>query len=254
MPSVGLAADLDSEIREQAGVTTPVEFGSGWYLRGDIGTYHGSGTLDYAAGGSNDMTQQHLGDDLSFNLGFGHIFNDRFRADVTVSHTPGFNHYAISPLTPCGGGFTGDCLTESWGTIDVTSVQANAYVTLGEWNRIRPYAGAGVGLASVSWDNFGYFDYCQLDPGEDCAFATHSGGAGVEVWQSGAATTGHDRSYLFVGSIMLGADYRVSDRVTVDVGYKYSRAADIGFDSGEAVEIGALNLHEVRMGLRYEIW
>ena len=30
------AADLETEVLQQAGVT-PVEFGSGWYLRGDVG-------------------------------------------------------------------------------------------------------------------------------------------------------------------------------------------------------------------------
>ena len=251
--SPALAADLDAEIMENAGVTR-VEYGSGWYLRGDIGTYFGDGKVGFSSGGSLDLADQHLGADISYSVGFGHIFNDRFRADLTLSRLPGFNYYGISPLVPYGGGYSGDCLSEETAHVDVTSLQANAYLTMGEWNRLKPYLGMGLGVASASWSKYERDDYCLLDPGEDCALATHSGGAGVEVWQTGAPTTSHEKSLLLVGSIIAGVDYRLSDSLSVDMGYKYSRTADIGLGGSDFSKIRSLNLHEVRIGLRYEIW
>ena len=251
--TLALAADLDAEIMDNAGVTR-VEYGSGWYLRGDIGTFMGDGQVDFSTGGSADLAHQYAGADLSYGVGFGHIFNDRFRADLTLSRTPGFNFYGISPIVPCGGGFTGDCLSEESAQIDVTALQANAYLSLKEWNHLRPYVGLGLGVASASWNKYERDDYCVLDPGEDCALATHSGGPGTEIWQTGAPTTSHEKSLLLVGSIMAGFDYRLSDSLSVDMGYKYSRTADIGLGGSDFSKIRSLNLHEVRIGLRYEIW
>ncbi len=254
-PSLASSADLDNEVRKEAGIT-PVEYASGWYLRGDIGTYHGAGTVGFALGGNQEFVDAPFFDNVAIDVGVGYIFNDNLRADFTISHFGDFLLGGLSDLGGCGAGYTGECLHNTSATADVTDFSLNGYWSLGSWSGVTPYLGSGVGLALVRWGDYDSQLYCVLDPGETCAGATHSGGPGREILPAGAEITNHFRSTAVSFSLMAGADYRLTDSLTLDFGYRFTRLIDVGLNDGgtDVGEINDLNVHQISAGLRYEIW
>ena len=249
-----VAADLDAEIAREAGIQT-VEFGSGWYLRGDIGTLHGAGETFFPGGGTTSLYGPAFGETVSLNAGIGYIFNDHFRMDVTLSNADGFAFDGVSSPSACGSIYTGECYYESEGSVSFMKLEANAYVNLGAHGAIRPYVGAGAGLARVTWDDYSSRLFCVLDPGEDCSIAAHSGGPGQEVWYSVTPTTSRNSSMIATVALMAGFDYRLSEKWVADFGYKYTHGFDVGWNTGDhEAEIDNVDMHEFRVGLRYEIW
>lgn len=139
------AADLDQVLLKapELPMTKPVEVGTGWYLRGDLGysldTSSGSGSFD--SGG--------IDSDWSGSAGFGYHFNDFLRSDLTVEYAKG--SFSGSSAAPCGGAAVGGCSIDdrfkSWGFM------LNGYVDLGTYAGFTPYAGGGVGYMNVSYQD-----------------------------------------------------------------------------------------------------
>lgn len=252
-PALANAADIDPAYIEDSGGTL-VEYGSGWYLRGDIGTFHASGTGGYGVGGSGDFSGVSLFEDVSLSGGFGWIFNNNLRGDLTVSHFTGMDFSGQSDFYACGLPFLGECRTADTANVTSTAFQANAYYSPFAAGGFTPYFGGGAGLARVNFDRT-VVTRCRLDPGEDCPIAVHSGGGGQELWTATTATSASNVSTMLVLSAMAGLDYRLNDRWTVDLGYKFTTHRDVGFGSNATVPTAsALNIHELRVGMRYEIW
>ncbi len=248
------AADLDAEIAQEAGVT-PVEYGSGWYLRGDVGIFHGTGNTSYPNGGTASLNGVDFFQEASWQAGIGYVFNDMFRADVTIANHSGFDHYGFSDAAPCEAPYTGDCLYEESANLSATSFQANGYVNLGQHGAFKPYLGGGLGLTRVTWNNYSGREYCELDPGEDCATASHSGGPGVEVYAQDPATSGRGETLMMNYSLMAGLDYKLDNNWIVDLGYKFTQFRDIGLNSVDRLgTLDSTSIHEIKVGLRYEIW
>jgi len=240
-----LAADLyEPPVEEAPPVIRDVQYG-GWYIRGDLG-YHksdfrGADYITYGAEncgpcgeavpvpGSKSFDSGSLKGALSVGGGVGYKVNRYFRTDLTA------DYWAKSKFT----GQTSDGTETSVDTSNFSALLllANAYVDLGTWNRITPYVGAGIGGAHVKWD-----DLHNSFPGVD---DRHGGGKG---WR-------------FAYALMAGASYCLTDKLDLDVGYRFSHinggkmfsyadssaggpGAGPGFDRG-------INTHEVRGGLRY---
>ena len=124
LPQAG-AADLDGALlaAPELPVTRPVEVGTGWYLRGDLGYAFDTGGSDFNS-------------DWSGSAGFGYHFTDYARADVTLEYNK--------------GSFAGT------GTQDFRSYggMVNAYVDLGTFAGFTPYLGGGVGYVDVDWHDY----------------------------------------------------------------------------------------------------
>jgi len=241
-----LAADLYEPPIEQAPpVAQDVQYG-GWYIRGDAG-YHKSdfrgadyityGAVNNCCGvavpvpGTKSFDFGKLKGAFSAGGGVGYKINRYFRTDLTL------DYWAKSKFT----GQTSDATTVSVDTSNFSALLllANAYVDLGTWNRITPYVGAGIGGAHVKWD-----DLHNSFPGVD---DRHNGG----------------KEWRFAYALMAGASYCLTDKLDLDVGYRFSHinggkmfsyadssaggpGAGPGFDRG-------MNTHEVRGGLRYSL-
>lgn len=247
------SADMDP-VYADVPETTPVEYGSGWYLRGDIGTFHAAGTGSYGVGGSGDIGGISLFEDVSPSVGAGYIFNDNLRGDISVTQYSGMAFNGSSNYYACDFPFDGECGTADTAALTSTSIQASAYYSVGSWGSLRPYVGGGAGLARVTFERT-VLDRCRLGVGEDCPIATHSGGPGTELWVGTTTREVESNSTLLSLSAMVGADYRISDRWLMDLGYKFTTHYDVGFGSDEtAPTASGINIHEVKVGLRYEIW
>ncbi len=252
-PLSAVAADLDGGYI-QGGETTPVEFGSGWYLRGDIGTPHVSGSGSYGVGGTADIGGSALFENVSPSVGVGYIFNERLRGDITLTQFSGMNFEGTSSYYACDFPFDGECGTADTADVTSTTIQANAYYSMGSVGSFRPYVGAGAGLAQVNFERT-VLDRCRLDVGEDCPIATHSGGLLTEEWVGTSTREVESNTTQVSLSAMAGVDYRISDRWIVDMGYKYTTHYDVSFGSdATAPTASGINIHELKVGLRYEIW
>lgn len=229
-----LAADLDPPIyADQAPEYTPVEVGSGWYLRGDVG-YQFEGAYDDERSldrdyrlGSVDLDQSE--DYFTGSLGFGYHFTDYLRADVNGGYIPG--NEADIGYDDGGNRAEGELSNDAWYGM------ANVYVDLGTIAGFTPYVGAGAGVLANKWEWKGDYDLDGDDPHRD---------------------GGSDRGTAFAYALNAGVAYRVADNFSVDLGYQYVASPDAEYvdvtdpESFESRE--GLDFHQVRLGLRYDLW
>ncbi|RUT98803.1 porin family protein [Mesorhizobium sp. USDA-HM6] len=214
----------------------PVDVG-GWYIRGDI-DYHWSRFrgADYITYGAAPQTQGSFASGklkgaFSAGAGVGYQVNQYFRTDLTADWM-GKSNFRGSTVGFCGGGVP--CVSTDTSSYSALLLLANAYVDIGTWHGVTPYVGAGIGGAWVKWDTLHNSDL-------DGDFF-HQGGKG---WR-------------FAYALMAGASYCLTDRVKLDVGYRYShinggKMFEYASDSnvGPGYDRG-INVHEVRGGLRYQ--
>jgi opacity protein-like surface antigen len=269
LPAAGaLAADYDPPIViEDAAEYVPVELGSGWYLRGDVGyafstsapgnfTYrtYDATTANYA---DNVFTTGRLRTDFGVGVGFGYRFTDWIRADATVdwfrarfNGTTTSGAPCVDPLVdPAYAGTT--CRSEDSGRAKALSFMANGYVDLGTYVGLTPYVGAGVGMTYLQWEQFTGNNYCvgATCPAGLVSTSTH---ASVKDWR-------------FTYAAMAGISYDVNKNIKIDLGYRFRRISGgsmFGWDTVSAAA-GAtgvqgrhpgLSTHEVKIGVRYELW
>jgi opacity protein-like surface antigen len=224
----------------------PVEVGSGWYLRGDIGysfatTPSGAFTYRTFAAGiytDNTYTTGAYANEISFGAGFGYRFTDLIRADLTAEN---FNVRFNGTRDNCvivGVGCTDTAEMSAW------SVMLNGYVDLGTFAGFTPYVGAGAGVTYANWGT---------------ATTTTPTFPGVSFTHPGMP------NWRFSYAAMAGVAYDVNKNLKIDLGYKYRRVAGgdmFGFDAANAAAgaTGAeardpgFSQHEIRLGLRYELW
>lgn len=213
------AADIDEIIyAPDLPQTKPVEIGTGWYIRGDLGyATKATGSVDPFAGRSTKS-------EYSAGIGLGYRLNDFIRGDVTLEYMTGsFN----SGGATCPGIVTGGCNSDFTGY----SFMANAYADLGTFAGFTPYIGAGVGVTRMDWQNFkGNMETPRYE-GNTTDRLTYAGMAGIA--------------------------YNVTPNAKLDIGYRYLKV-DGGtaytLASGAGSSDSGLEKHEVRVGLRYEIW
>lgn len=264
LPFAAHAADYDPPVFvEEADEYVPVEVGSGWYLRGDVGYIFDSsiGGVDYTAYSPIDdinspasFTSASFDPDFTWGGGFGYRFTDYFRADATVD---GFwadfsgstsSDLACDPVDPPADDTT--CRSENSSEVSAISVMANGYVDLGTYVGFTPYVGGGLGMSYVSWNSLNDTTYCVDGAVDDC---TITGAVG---------STSHpgESGWRFTYALMAGVAYDISKNFKLDLGYRYRNidGGDMfGWDSANNFGDGSTDnfqTHEVKLGLRYELW
>ena len=182
-----------------------------WYLKGTIGMHnHDVGEIwneEYASGkftvGHTDMKSAPF-----FGLGIGVDHGRWLRFDVTGEYRGKWLFIAqdINHVDGYTNEFTADM--ESWLGL------FNAYIDIGTWCGVTPYVGGGIGMASVSV--LGLKD--------------------VNVPNQGVAFGGDNTEYNFAWALYAGMSYDVTDRFTLDLGYRY---LDLG--DAKSGEVNAYN-------------
>lgn len=107
---------------------------------------------------------------------------------------------------------------------DVMSVtgMVNGYWDIANFNGITPYVGAGVGVSANTIDNVSL--------------------------PAGLST---NTIYDFAYALMAGVSFDVSDRLTVDAGYRFTELGAARSDGGDRIRYHNINAHDIRVGLRY---
>ncbi|AEH85811.1 MULTISPECIES: outer membrane protein [Mesorhizobium] len=238
-----LAADYDPPIYvDQAPDYVPVEVGSGWYLRGDVSYLaeknFKNGDFTFPSTINNESFSQ--SEDAFFgSVGFGYHFNDYLRADLNFGYLPGnsanasYNDSAVvtSPTLPT----VGSASLKNY----AFSGMLNGYVDLGTYVGITPYVGAGVGVVrSTRKLSATYID--NNDPANNLTQQDNK------------------NQYSLAYTLNAGLAYQVTKNVSVDLGYQYFSAPDAEYVTAESltsfpVKKGISN-HQVKLGLRYDLW
>ena len=200
----------------------------GCYIRGDIGYGWNDADATENSTGQSYQTSD-LEDAATFGVGAG-CARSRLRWDILYTYH-GDNHWSGIPAPP----------DPIFADIDTHSLMANVYYDWDIGRRFKPYVGAGIGLA--------YHDMSALD----CAPAI-----------PGVCTPGNfqrgGENLSFAWSLMTGVGFEVSDRVTVDVGYRYidlgevesNSVDDVGF-ANPTHTVEDITSHEIKFGVRFAI-
>ncbi len=274
--SSALAADYDPPIFvDDAPEYTPVEVGSGWYLRGDIGA---SVNHPFEHSESGDFDTGEFDEDstlLTGGIGIGYHINDYLRTEVNFGILPS-SEFSREFLTTCSGletvtitdpddGVTSDtnpstrpCEGSDESSNKSYSLLANAYLDLGTYVGFTPYIGGGAGVV--------YSKLRSADGDLDCQDSSTSSTAGgtttdvsfncydSDVYE-GSVTS--DGQYEFAYALGAGLAYKVSDNVSLDLNYQYLNvpsARYVDVEDGNVVFKEGVDHHQVRVGLRYDLW
>lgn len=276
-----LAADYDPPIVvDEAPEYQPVEIGSSWYLRGDVGyTLNHLPTMDIISG-----TQSQTSAVLSGGLGVGYYVTNWLRLDADLSFLNS-DRWADTYASSCAGtqytvvtdNGTGSIVSSTSaaaarpcdGENVISNMQSagmvNAYADLGTYAGFTPYVGAGAGL-SVSNYRIAVGDrLCSAEQGTTVAggFTTTQtflcngqvAATDADVWYPGTEISKTQLGLAY--SLSAGVAYQVAKNTQLDLGYRFTSlpSATYAYYDGVGPALGTgLNFHQVRVGLRYQIW
>ncbi|MCT8971748.1 outer membrane protein [Microbaculum marinisediminis] len=215
----------------------PVEIGSTWYLRGDIGyKVYSSPDATYTLIPGNFVFQavdESIDNAFLIGGGVGYQFNPWFRSDITVDYEApaDFTGRVPCPFVTCGSAFS-----NATGRISAWTILANAYIDLGTWGGLTPYVGGGIGTANVRLKDYRHTNP-PLNP------------AGLQSIGSNAST------WNFAWSLTAGASYAVTENWLVDMNYRYVSLGDVDTNDqwGDHIEVTDIAAHEFRIGARFLI-
>jgi opacity protein-like surface antigen len=228
----------------------PVEWGSNWYLRGDVAWQH----VKVPALSGDFVNRINSKDIISGGIGGGYQFNDWLRTDLTIDrsvfkrsgvlNTQVWCPYQMVGLVDNDGNAVGilgnpldTCSQWASASLTRTSGLANVYIDFFHIWGLTPYVGAGVGMtynsgsAGVAYlmNNGGGLWAPDLTlPGGQVPEWIYPNGAryptqlpfGPTNWST---WTTRD-SWQFAWNAMAGVSYDVSQNLKVDVGYRYLNA------------------------------
>lgn len=258
-----LAFDLPPPV-DAPEIDGPISDPAGWYFRGDIGynvkldagdpSYK---TFDAATQTttSHGFDKSRMDRDPAFSAGVGYQFNDFLRSDVTLDYFKSTHNGKTgwSQCTVANDSATGYCRYDSQ-TVTSLSTMANAYVDLGTYWGLTPYAGAGAGVSYVKWS--------KVSGKRGCAYTNEADCNGLDFSKS--TENGAD-SWRFTYALMAGASYDITDRMKLDLGYRFSQIGSgdmFSFNDHDEFN-GAFGTkgkddgfirHEIRMGVRVTGW
>jgi opacity protein-like surface antigen len=262
--TASFAADFRAPYSPAQNDDVPVEFGTGWYIRGDIAAAQDNAI---AFGTTSLLKSKSPANGWSAGLGAGYKFTNYLRADLTVDYRSPVTTNGIAATQPCvvGAAPILDPITQtvigSTGVFDTctgiehsrlnrTNVLANAYVDLGTWSRFTPYVGAGVGVnviynkSQLNWfmGNQEPYNIVFTDPFSKISFhqfqdQTHAGYA-----------------YRLAWALMGGVAIDLTPHVKLDIGYRYLSLGSLtAMDAAGNMITKQLRAQEIRTGLRYVI-
>ncbi len=271
------AADMFPPEAPALGSQEKLEFGTGWYLRGDI-TWAREKTPsvfpDLAL--ASKSKQQNS---WSLNIGPGYKFNNWFRADMTYNYFKQLNvatqsanftcYDGVNPVNDLNGVLVAvhaqenSCYSKQTGSLGRHTLLFNGYLDLGTWAGVTPYVGAGVGTVySRAAGNYDWYTAANgLHYGPTLTMPNPS--PLPELWmdnngvvvakpitqfgvQDHRATISR-RNFNMAWALMAGIAYDVSPNAKIDLGYRY---VNLGKYTSTAK---ANSISEYRIGVRYMI-
>lgn len=208
------AADYPYPQSQPAGAV--VEYGSGWYLRGDIGY-----RTDVRIGEVYSNVALPAGlrlDNIATAGGGGGYKAGWFRSDITIDYSGRARFSSVS--TPNGAYDA---------KVDTLVALVNVYADLGTWSGLTPYIGIGAGVANFWVD----------------AYAPPNGPINPDK-QSKAD---------FAWAYIAGLAWSFAPRWSADFSYRYLNLGETTFNPHlpNTLTLKDLTANEFRIGLRYNL-
>ncbi|TKT75352.1 outer membrane beta-barrel protein [Aquamicrobium sp. LC103] len=216
MPAVQAgAADYDPPIvLQEAPEYVPVEIGSGWYLRGDVSYNVNDPVYDFELFGE-DTDNLRIGG----GIGAGYHFTDYLRGDLTLGFI-GRDKYRYD-----------DGIDAISASSSFWNGMANAYLDLGTYAGVTPYVGGGVGVM------YG------------------RGKLSIDSQSLGIEESFSDDQYRFAYALNAGVAYKVTENASIDLGYQYLSSPDLEYIDSDSLDVRkGVDFHQIRVGLRYDLW
>jgi|tagenome__1003787_1003787.scaffolds.fasta_scaffold20637764_2 opacity protein-like surface antigen len=255
MAATGLASAADMaampEIPAIENASFEPEFGSNWYLRGDIGYVSSHVKVDATFATSDPFEDD--SSTMTFGAGVGYDFG-WFRSDLTLDYQLNRDINVTTSGRNCSidadpVANPADCTDSHSSAINVMPILLNGYFDLGTWSGFTPYVGAGAGVARVAWKGW-------ETSTESCAPLANCPAAPFP----GISNKG-EVEWNFAWSLMAGISYNLNPNLSIDLGYRFLDVVDGKAVSSfspvstgsSAIEYSDLYMHEVRVGFRYLI-
>ena len=230
-----------------------------FYLRGDLGYawHRDPGMHEFIDGNGYDLANGSIDETWTIGGGVGMYFSERFRGDITIDYRNAAGVNADQEI----GIINNQGITMGPGTrsFDLTStvVLANVYYDWRTHRGFDPYVGVGLGWATHrtgngSWTACGCSGAIEGADETDFAWALM---AGVTVDLGGHSDMGSIKDGGFSDNghngWKLDLGYRYLDMGSAHTGDLISTT--VGTVGGDPV-VEDVNAHEIRVGLRYDIW
>jgi opacity protein-like surface antigen len=261
--TASFAADLQAPYSPPQNDDVPVEFGTGWYIRGDIAAAQDNAI----AFGTAKLLHMKPPNGWSAGLGAGYKFTNYLRADLTVDYRSPVSTNGIAGSQPCLVGAApvldpatqaivgstpvfDTCTGIAHSRLNRTHVLANAYVDLGTWSRFTPYVGAGIGVnvtynkSQLNWfmSNQNPYNITFTDPFSKATFQEY-----MDTQHTGYR-------YNLAWALMGGVAFDLTPHLKLDIGYRYlSLGSYTAADASGNTITKRLSAQEIRTGFRYVI-
>ncbi|KAG1702868.1 Phosphoglucosamine mutase [Nymphon striatum] len=269
---------------------TDVEYGSGWYLRGDI-TYNIDGRSNNSFRSVSDLdrtVQADYDDAVGARVGFGYYVAPNVRLEISAESildsdfgsVRGINFSGqrdldiiIDPVAgttapetvffDSAGNVTGT--TAGLFTGATTNAISGREVFDAEYSASSLIVNGYYDLAQVGQfkpyvglgAGIGRINYsqtrtltCSPGTGETCA-----GGLPGAVVETTSVLT--DEYWTYAYQLSVGTAIAVDDRTSIDIGYSYTgfgEGDDLTYADGTGIDAEGVRIHQIRAGIRYDIW
>jgi opacity protein-like surface antigen len=185
-----------------------------------------------------------------FDVGVGYQFNNWFRADIVGQWRGRANFHGSQSVPvnpPAFPGVTFAQVNNYSGSKSEAVVMANGYVDLGTWWCVTPYIGAGIGAAynKISGFRDDGVTYINGSPFPGVAYASDAG------------------KWNFAWALHAGLGYRVTENVTLELGYSYMNLGDATtgvnskFDGSAAAQypwtMKNITSNDLKLGMRWDL-
>ncbi len=224
------------------------------YIGEPYGQTSTTGTFGFLPGFENDAFDNYA----SYGVGVGYKWGNGIRTDLTAESRARaeVRREGRYEFTDTGGNYVhGDVNDET--TIRGAVVLINAYYDFERLlsDSITPYVGAGLGFA---WNDFsrGHDTVQTVCNGVGTSFAC-GGGGGATTTETVEDKVQH---LSLAASATVGAAFRIYDNVSLDMNYRFlyidgSESAGIDiFGTSSLLSIDATYVHQVRAGVRYDLY
>jgi opacity protein-like surface antigen len=240
----------------------PIEFGGGWYLRGDVGVgsldFKGTTVVDASIPaspyeGNYKGIQNSVSDQVFVGAGIGYQLNPWLRFDLTGEYRTKtdwqYVDQGVGDVCRPNECLPGSGYNISKGQFSSIVGLANAYFDLGTWHGLTPFVGAGVGFAHHM---FGH--------SFDIGAGTSTGGF---TGAPGGFGMGPERDKTSLAwALHAGLGYDVSPNLKLELAYRYLNmgeaetgrvgcAGTCSTGGGTIYKVKELESHDFKIGMRW---
>jgi opacity protein-like surface antigen len=241
---------------------------TGYYLRLDA-AYSQSNLSKYQ--GSDPFGNQVRGDSYldnfpRFGFGAGYQFTRWFRMDATLDwrndvHSKGAGNRDYTIANGLGGTNTTiamrDTYSDGFTSSNMTGL-VNAYLDAPISPSFTPYVGVGLGFVRHQLKGRSFSRTTTCVDAFDCDPAAGGDNAVSLAANSSTSALAGGTDYSLAAAAMVGFTYKVWENTKLDLGYRFLHLAGTSFTGRNASTVENLkipdqNIHEMRVGLRYDI-